>query len=950
VSPFFRDHAPRLSLGLPSLATGLREAQLGAGWALGAHWTYTRGPAQIVLPTGTGKTLVMTLAPFLKPCRRVLVVAPGRVVRDQLVAAFTTFADLKRTELMPADLPQPQVMSQSGHPTSSTWAECRGADVVVGNVHNLSPHYEGVPRMPSSLFDLVLVDEGHHVPAEAWRALLEAADADAAFFTATPFRRDRRRIPGDVVYAYPLRRAIEAGVYSPVDFRPVDPGGGDKDIALATASIERLRSPEHERAGSRLLIRAARVADAERLVEVYRRAGADVGLVVGRMSGRAVERTIGRARRAEIDGLVCVAGLIEGFDLPTLRIAAYHEPHRTLAPTLQFVGRLARPGLDVRGELLAVPEDIAEETEELFREEAVWAELLPALVDEAVEEERQVRRHVSRATARGRVDVPPLAIRPSRSARIYPVDPSQIDLDVDPQRLGGADVVYRFYEPSTDILALITQHRVTPRWPHADVLDEWVYELHVTCLVRDPGVLFVASDVSRVLGDLRGLIGADVAVPVAGDDLRRLLWAVAPDAYFSVGLRPTRNDGSSYRTVAGPRADIALRADEQRTASLGHVMGGGGTRTFGLSVAKAKLWEPDATHGLLDFRRWCEERAGDLRESVALRRGMPRLQVSISERFAAFPDAPVIATALEHTMITEELWPHLGAERVHAHELALLAERLSDDELQLEFCRGETTVWLGTQAPDGSLVSIEGELTFVDPRTGEVFDVPEAFDERPPILLFGDGSSVQGRLLEPGRPPDRPVRHEVLTPRSWTDVAIQIEAAEAPAGEVNVQQATFEALASASSIVLTDHGNGELADVVGVTLRSDGELDVLLAHCKAARDPTPRRQLGDIIEVLTQAARSARWADPAAGLWAELRARLDSRPTYCKVIQGEQESVKRSLESWAEARRPIRLTVTVVQPGLDLTQVAGWAAGETLINLVDEWCSSFGAEFRLVGS
>src|SRR5207249_4465268 len=127
--------------------------------------------------------------------------------------------------------------------------------------------------------------------------------------------------------------------------------------------------------------------------------------------------------------------------------------------------------------------DIAAETEELFREDPGWQELLPAMVDEAVEEERQVRRHVAHAVAGGPLEVPPLAIRPARSARIYHVDAEQLDLDLTPDRLGGADVVYRFYDAATDLLALITQHRFTPRWLHADVLDEWAYELHLACLV-----------------------------------------------------------------------------------------------------------------------------------------------------------------------------------------------------------------------------------------------------------------------------------------------------------------------------------------------------------------------------------------------------------------------------------------------------------------------------------
>lgn len=40
--------------------------------------------------------------------------------------------------------------------------------------------------------------------------------------------------------------------------------------------------------------------------------------------------------------MICVDMLGEGFDFPNLKIAAIHEPHKSLASTLQFIGRFAR--------------------------------------------------------------------------------------------------------------------------------------------------------------------------------------------------------------------------------------------------------------------------------------------------------------------------------------------------------------------------------------------------------------------------------------------------------------------------------------------------------------------------------------------------------------------------------------------------------------------------------
>ncbi|WP_346659404.1 helicase-related protein [Bradyrhizobium sp. 141] len=44
--------------------------------------------------------------------------------------------------------------------------------------------------------------------------------------------------------------------------------------------------------------------------------------------------------------VVCVDMLGEGVDLPNLKIAALHDTHKSLAVTLQFIGRITRKGDD----------------------------------------------------------------------------------------------------------------------------------------------------------------------------------------------------------------------------------------------------------------------------------------------------------------------------------------------------------------------------------------------------------------------------------------------------------------------------------------------------------------------------------------------------------------------------------------------------------------------------
>src|SRR3954470_20546150 len=94
-----------------TLATSaLREAQSGALHAIAAHRSASDEPAQIVLPTGVGKTLVAVLTPYVLEAERVLVVTPARIVRDQVAYEFAQLAQAIDNRALPGTTPRPEVL------------------------------------------------------------------------------------------------------------------------------------------------------------------------------------------------------------------------------------------------------------------------------------------------------------------------------------------------------------------------------------------------------------------------------------------------------------------------------------------------------------------------------------------------------------------------------------------------------------------------------------------------------------------------------------------------------------------------------------------------------------------------------------------------------------------------------------------------------------------------
>jgi superfamily II DNA or RNA helicase len=200
---------PKEVAGQPD--SGLRKAQLGAIHGVASHFTNSTLPAIVVMPTGSGKTAVLSAVPYLLESSRVLVITPSRLVREQIADELEELRTLKRLGALAAAIEPPKLLELSERINSiEQWESLREYDIVVAAPPSVSPKYQDVPPPPADLFDLLLIDEAHHVPAQSWQAVLNAfRSTHRVLFTATPFRRDGREIKGKLAYVYHLRSAFE---------------------------------------------------------------------------------------------------------------------------------------------------------------------------------------------------------------------------------------------------------------------------------------------------------------------------------------------------------------------------------------------------------------------------------------------------------------------------------------------------------------------------------------------------------------------------------------------------------------------------------------------------------------------------------------------------------------------------------------------------------------------
>jgi len=338
--------------------------------------------AGVVLPVGCGKSGCIALAPFAFRSRRSLVVAPGLRIAQQLAADFDpSLADmfyLKTRSL--AGPPFPEPVEIRGR--ASNRADLDEAEVVITNIQQLQgADNRWLNDLPADFFDLILFDEGHHSVAATWQALKAKFPAARIInFSATPLRADGQLMAGEVIYSFPVFRAIQEGyvkrlkalVLNPQTLRyvrredgeeitvPLDEvrrlGETDADFrrsivtstetlnTIVDASIrelDRIRTATGDRR-HKIIASALNFEHCRQIVEAYRARGREADFVHSREDGPANDRVFERLSNHELDVIVQVRKLGEGFDHPYLSVAAVFSVFANLSPFVQFVGRIMR--------------------------------------------------------------------------------------------------------------------------------------------------------------------------------------------------------------------------------------------------------------------------------------------------------------------------------------------------------------------------------------------------------------------------------------------------------------------------------------------------------------------------------------------------------------------------------------------------------------------------------
>lgn len=944
-----------------------RAPQLGALGSLLAHWSLDDDePALVSLPTGAGKTGVALAAPFLTPSApaRVLVLVPSTALRAQMQRAFLTMRLLREIRALTRWHDPTRVNVEVVEGTRTDWTSMASSDVVIAIPQSISPASgANVSVPPADMFDMVIIDEAHHLPSRTWTAVLDHVDARyRLLLTATPFRLDKKPVPASRAYYFPLRQAIADGFYKPINPivlpRPEPYDIRARDAAIAAKVVRILASPEH--ATSTLMVRARTRARAVQLADRYRTLGIEVEVLTSQLSEINQTLLIRRLQNGDLRAVAVVGMLGEGFDLPRLRLVAYHDKHKSMPATVQLVGRLARVSDEFPQESVLVTVDDADVYPELvgvvrdlYKEDADWATLLPGLVDQEVMADASARAFVEALQER-EGDIDPEDLRPMPRPIVYEIaDPEWRPVgragEMPPsfrvgEALSGARILLATAAADGSLTALVTRRRGVPAWSDDRSLEFVEYGLNIISFrpaprTDLPSLLFVdAADTRLHQAILEATAAPTDRRPVSSARLDSYMQSLPRISVSSIGMRNilAGTRGTSYKTRAGSSTDTDLLSTEVTQTALGHVMMQiemeSGSTTVGAAFEKGKLWQR-RYKPLVDYAAWITEAAELLwfpRTGASagllpqISRGRPLLEWPDVQPIAVEPN-PAVAVGgyqlfdgdhligpLEDFELFAGLDP-TGSLVVPPHtasELRLVG--VMNDRPQ----QSSSVCWNGILRPNGT-VEAQGRAITVHRGYIDIGDLSEFLEHYPPLVYFLNGQAVQGHEVfdvsgggTPQYDPRIVLAHDWVA--SGIDILAETRTAAATRREgLSIHEGLEQYLVAQPQTerwrwIICNDGSGEIADYLVIEFTPERPVRLSLWHAKAGGG-APGLRVDDFQVVVAQALRSrSRYNDPR--LWDDLRERLMGREAPRATLVPGSSSLPRLLLHLGETTRRGRVS------------------------------------------
>lgn len=932
---------------------GLREPQIAALYSILSHLKVSKDVATVVMPTGTGKTETMLTTLVANKCEKILITVPSDALRGQIANKFYNLGLLKEFKIVgnKSLYPRVGVMQQNFESNADLIDFLSECNVVVTTMDILSSNTNENLMSFAEIFSHIFIDEAHHTEANSWSRVRNFfREKNILQFTATPFRNDRKRLEGKIIFNFSLKRAQEQGYFKPINFIPIreyDLKKGDK--LIAQKAIEKLREDIRDGHNHILMARCQNKGRAEEVFKIYEEYE-DLNPTLIHSTTPNKKVTLEAIVKGEHKIIVAVNMLGEGFDLPQLKVAAFHDIRKSLPVTLQFAGRFTRTSKDEElGQATFIANladaNVEDELSELYAQDSDWNSLLSIFSSDEIDEQVDFNEFIRGFQHLDNSKIPFQNINFALSTVVYKNDIDftgvrDISTTYDLRRFKKGfqnydDLEYKFHDYNTEAktVVIITASKSDIDWVNYKEVFGLNWQLTILYYDEETNLLFIhSSDKSSLYKDLANAILKENATLINQLEVFKIFHDIKRVSLQNVGLKEFLNKKIRFTMRVGTDIEEALSIAEQQRGQKAFVFGTGyenGKKiTLGCSY-KGRIWSYMKSD-LKTFTKWCNTIGKKLIDSnidpnqILRETLIPKI---VTERPQVFPtyidwheDIYFTSESKISTIIESREFPltFCSINIINASESGDI-----DFQIETPLASNKFVLKLFTNEANGiadfSISSIDNVKSQIRIGT-RLYELSDFLNDYPPCIWFADGSSLQGNEHVELKQSISTYPIDRLISWDWTGVSLQKEAQGVdPINTDSIQYRVINELKNGDfDIIYDDDYSGEIADIITIK-EFDKEIKVQFYHLKFAKEGAVNTRIDNFYEVCGQAQKSVHWKHMKGTDFFEhlLRriTKVKNGNEKSRLEKGKKENLERLL-GIAKNKKPMNFEVFIVQPSL----------------------------------
>lgn len=919
------------------IKSGLRTPQVGAIHSILSNISnpkYKQGI--VVMPTGTGKTEVMLTTFLSEEIDKLIVIAPSNSLRKQISEKFKTLGILKQIGVINRNCKYPIVgVINSNFKTieeeKKFFKECNVVITTMQLAVNLD--IDALNENFSHLF----IDEAHHITQNKWGEISNKFKNKIVQFTATPFRNDGRMLNGDIIYKYSLLQAQEEKYFKNINFESImqfDEKKSDESIAQKTVEILKrdiLNEYEHI-----AMARVDSIKRAEDVIEIYRRIAQEMNPVMihNNMSMTQKNENMNKILTGESKIVVCVNMLGEGFDFPKLKIAAIHDPHKSISTTIQFVGRFTRTSKDKIGDATIIANISNENTnkvmEELYSQDSDWNKIIRQTADVLVDKEERKIKFLQNFEGELPEIVPLQNLYPALSMYAFKTKYKNFLIDKAIKNINN-DRIITSQNYEENILACIEKQVEKTDWCSNEEIKEVIFNLYIIYFDKDKQIVYVGTTTKNPPMEILEKCFDD-AILINGENTFKCLYNIQRLKLSTLGLNANNSGYVSYRMYAGRDVIEGISDPNKLNSYKNNLFGKGYENQNESSIGcskKGKIWSKKIGN-LLEWKEWCDLVGNklcnpDIKVEEIIK------DIPVPQNIEKLPNKIPISIEFQPEVLIDNESRYIikcGDKKAELAEVDIkLISNLKEGEIKFEIESVENKIKKEYELKiiDNHAV-YEADKEKIEIKIGNTYrDITEWFLQFPPKITYCDGSTLENTYyLEAGLKKIPQFNKDDLIVFDWSNTDIRKESQGVDKNNDTIQYNVIQNIKEKEyDLIFDDDGSGEVADIIAIKVENE-IINIDLYHCKYSGADAPGSRIDDLYVVCGQAQKSVNWKIKPDKLFRHMMRRENLRKERYEDKSRFEIGEPNTVMSIINMSRfySIKMNVYIVQPGVSKRKVS----------------------------